>query len=228
MRHWELIRLTLLATTLSGILAALGHALLGQPVASNKQQNNSIHLASELPLPDWTFIYSSPLNTSENGGEPGLLGRRYLYQKQDWSLIIQMYYIQDTRERNSEIQLLVQNFTNISPMAVSAGATQQQSNIGFYTLFSDTKSAYLSACINPRGGSTVTRKQFTRNRLIYDLRPIRLWGWILGQHPLQDKRCLWTHLSIPLEDASPESLYSVLEEVWFDWYALWKSRFPDR
>ena len=102
MKQWKLMRLILLATTLGGILASLGYALLGQPVAS-QQPDKSVHLASELPLSDWEFLSSSPLNISEDGSETGILGQRYLYQKQDWSLSIQMHYIRDTRARNSDV-----------------------------------------------------------------------------------------------------------------------------
>ncbi|MDJ0705479.1 MAG: cyanoexosortase A system-associated protein [Leptolyngbyaceae cyanobacterium MO_188.B28] len=226
MQHWKLMRLMLLATTLVGILVSLGHHLLGRPVGS-QQPSNPVHLTSEASLSDWDFLSSSSLKTSKNGKEISIPGRQYRYQQQDWSLTIQMRYFQDPLTRNGEIPLLVQDSTDISSATVTEGTIQRQPNTGFYTLFSDSEHAYLSTCINPRGGSTVTRKQFLHNRMIYDLYPDRLWGWILGQHPLQDKRCLWAHLSIPLEDASPELLYSVLEEAWFDWYALWKPRFPE-
>ena len=226
MKHWKIMRLMLLATALGGVLVSLGYSLLGQPVVS-QQQTRPVHLDSELPLSDWDFLSSAPLKPSENGKKKNSPGRRYRYQKQNRSLSIQMRYVPDPFTHNSDIPLLVQDFTDISSVTVTEGSTLRQPNIGFYTLFSDGESAHLSSCINPRGGSTVTSKQFIQNRLIYDLQPNRLWGWILGQHPLQDKRCLWTDLSIPLDDAAPASLYPVLKEAWFDWYAVWKPRFPE-
>jgi len=40
----------------------------------------------------------------------------------------------------------------------------------------------------------------------------------------RDKRCLWTHLSIPLNRSS-RGCYVILENAWFSWYQ-WCPRFP--
>jgi len=75
--------------------------------------------------------------------------------------------------------------------------------------------AYLNACINSRGGSTFTKEQFNYNRIHRDTQFNRLLAWLLIQQPLRDKRCLWTHLSIPLNRSSPESAYVILENACF-------------
>ncbi len=77
---------------------------------------------------------------------------------------------------------------------------RQQANTGFYNLFTYQQRAYLSTCINSRGGSTVTAPQFRRNRLIYDMRLGRLFPWLVGQGTIRDRRCLWAHLSVPLKN----------------------------
>jgi cyanosortase A-associated protein len=82
-----------------------------------------------------------------------------------------------------------------------------------------SKRAYLDACINSRGGSTFTEEQFRANRIQYDVQFNRLLPWLLGQQELRDQRCLWTHLSIPLNQSSPESSYHILENAWFSWYS---------
>jgi len=56
------------------------------------------------------------------------------------------------------------------------------------------KRAYLK-CINSRG-STFTKEQFNYNRIHRD-GAVSYTCWLLVQQPLRDKRCLWTHLSIP-------------------------------
>ena len=87
--------------------------------------------------------------------------------------------------------------------------------------------AYLIACMNSRGGSTLTRQEFNDNRERYDLVSDRTIPWLLGQQSFQDKRCVWAHLSIPLQNFASEDSYETLEKAWFDWYQWWHPRFPE-
>jgi len=85
----------------------------------------------------------------------------------------------------------------------------------------------LRSCINPRGPGVITYEQFIQNRYTYDWQPSRLLPVLLGQEPLRDHRCLWTYLSLPLENLSEQQAYSILEEVWLSWYQWWHPRFPN-
>lgn len=92
-------------------------------------------------------------------------------------------------------------------------------------MYTYKQQAYLDACINPQGGSTFTSDLFDANRIRYDLQFARLLPWLLGHQELRDKRCLWTHLSIPLDRSSSDA-YVSLEQAWFSWHKWWSSRFP--
>lgn len=130
-------------------------------------------------------------------------------------------------ETDGDVKQFIKNNTAIQflldqPLLV----VRQQEGVGFYGVFVYQKRAYLDACINSRGGSTFTKEQFSYNRIQYDVQLNRLLPWLLGLQPLRDKRCLWTHLSIPLNQSSPEQAYLILENAWFSWYKWWSSRFP--
>jgi cyanosortase A-associated protein len=107
-------------------------------------------------------------------------------------------------------------------------------SIGYYALFVDSDRAYLSSCINPKGGTTVTREQFIDNRNIYDLNGDRIVSYLLGTTDLRDIRCIFTIMSLPLEkrkmdDTNNNSLnytYQKLEKAWINWYKKWDNNFP--
>ncbi|NUN65700.1 cyanoexosortase A system-associated protein [Pseudanabaena biceps] len=106
-------------------------------------------------------------------------------------------------------------------------------NIGYYTLFTDQKRAYLASCINPRGEATVTEKQFTNNRDKYDFSIDKLGLYLIGKSDLRDNRCLFTVMSTSLENNtsqisnSVDNTYQTLETSWKDWYIYWKNKFPE-
>ncbi|NJP09052.1 MAG: cyanoexosortase A system-associated protein [Leptolyngbyaceae cyanobacterium RU_5_1] len=114
-----------------------------------------------------------------------------------------------------------------------------QPGVGHYGTVSGNGRAYLTACINPRGESTVTEQQFTQNRYTHDLRVDRIVPWILGRESLIDRRCLWTLMSTPLELSTPKTspkselvsldkgVYNDLETAWFSWHQGWQSNFPN-
>ena len=95
--------------------------------------------------------------------------------------------------------------------------------MGYYILYNDKKNAYLTSCINPRGGSTVNSSQFMQNRYKHDINSQRILPWILGQDVFRDDRCIWIQLSIPLDREVVTTTYTVLESIWDDNYATWQS-----
>ncbi|WP_336604386.1 cyanoexosortase A system-associated protein [Tolypothrix bouteillei] len=140
----------------------------------------------------------------------------YQYIQNNLPLDIEMSYVTE-----GNVPVFLKNFTSISSSAV----LRQQEGIGYYGLGVNQNRAYLSACINPYGNSTFTEEQFNQNRFHYEMRPQHILSWLIGQRQLQHKRCLWAHLSIPLNNSSPEAAYEVLENVWFSWYQWWRPRF---
>jgi cyanosortase A-associated protein len=123
---------------------------------------------------------------------------------------------------NGEVKTYIDRYTSIP-----TDPTISKINSGFYGMVTHDETAYISACIPPRGNSTFTAQQFQQNALLHDIRPTRVIKWWLGQQKLVDQRCLWTHLSIPIDDGSAEDAYDVLEEAWTPWLKWWQSHFPE-
>jgi cyanosortase A-associated protein len=104
--------------------------------------------------------------------------------------------------------------------------------LGYYTFFSTNERAYLSACINPRGITTVTSEHFDENLSAFAFKPEVLSAWLLGQTDIKDRRCLWTQISTPIDpataqdQASLERTHENLKAVWLDWQQWWQDKFP--
>lgn len=217
MIRWKNLRTPLLAVTLSGVLLVLGKVIL-YPAVSNRTVSSFV-LPSAVPLPGWQPL-PSHLLVAPTAKDPSYIsGRQYQYIQNDLPLNIEMRYLVNTV---GDVKGLIKTYTSIP----SSPVLHQQEGIGFYGLFTYQGKAYLSSCINPSGGSTVTDNQFKQNRNIYDLQLGRLLPWLLGQEKLKDERCLWAHLSIPLRHSSPEPSYQTLESAWVSWYQWWRPRFP--
>jgi cyanosortase A-associated protein len=217
--YWKPLRIFLLVVTFGSIFAALGKSLLYP--TSTQATATPFDFPENLPLASWQPLESVPL---EENKEANLIsGRLYAYQQNNRLLEIEMRYVIKT---NGNVQRMEEQYRHqkISPGPLTI---HHQEGIGFYGLAATPDRAYLSSCINPYGGSTVTGEQFRNNRNTYDLRVSRLVPWLLGQEELRDFRCLWTLLSIPLEDTTAEQAYPVLEKAWVSWYAWWQPRFPD-
>ena len=180
-----------------------------------------------IPLQDWIFLGSGPVN-SDRLHPPTVIsgqfiaGKHYRYHQQDSALDIEMTYLAHT---DGDLKSVIKAKTG------NLWSTLHYDNgVGTYSMFTQTADEQpqveLDACINPRGGSTVTSDQFKRNRLLYDWRSRRVLGWLLGQMPVSDRRCLWTHMtrSIPLGQNSV-LVAQQLEQDWFQWYDWWRSHF---
>ncbi|NMF59370.1 cyanoexosortase A system-associated protein [Pseudanabaena yagii] len=99
--------------------------------------------------------------------------------------------------------------------------------IGYYAMFTYQNQAYLTACINPRGISTVTKEQFDDNASDRAMDRDVIISWLLGQKDLRDRRCLWTLMSTPLTaDKDRAATNQKLEKIWISWYEWWKTNFP--
>jgi len=175
-----------------------------------------------ISLADWTLMDSQPLTLDQipySQDIPGdvVSGQRYHYRQDNADLQIEMRYLTDT---NGDLKTLIKHQTG------SLGAVlQSMKNVGDFSLFIQSSAGQLDACINPRGTSTVTSDQFKRNRTLYDWQSGRFLGWILGQSPLHDNRCLWTRMTLSINSASVE-LSPRLKTTWADWHQLWQQNFP--
>jgi cyanosortase A-associated protein len=207
---WKHIHISILILTFSNTLLVLGKVILLPK--SEKATISSLNLSEQVPLSEWQFKKNESLSKPKK-----LLDqKRYEYIRKNLLLNIEMRYVTE-----GNVPKLIKDFTSIA----SSSTIHKKEKIGYYGLGINQKQAYLSACINPYGISTFTEEQFNQNRFHYEMQPQHLLSWLLGEKQLQHKRCLWTHLSIPLNNSSPEAAYQVLENVWFSWYQWWQPRF---
>jgi cyanosortase A-associated protein len=210
-----------------GMVAVLGNALFGNPQASVREPA-LFRFPLQVPLNGWQILDSQALATQVLWNGKVARGWRYRYQSKTYPLNIDLKYITDIENSHQDLPQMLGMLTQISPDVIQQSTPRYDSNIGFYSLLTTPKTAYLSTCINPYGGSTITRKQFQQNRLLHDIRFDRLIPWMVGKDKLMDNRCLWTMLSLPRDRAVPDNSSQILENVGVTWLHWWKSNFPKR
>lgn len=226
MTNWRQHRQLILTLTFASVLFTLGQFILDSTAGNRSVPPFSF--PSVVPLPGWQLLNSRPLAkpiTSRTSSYEALLAsQEYLYKRDGYRLQIKMGYVVGTLGRLHDY---LRDYTSVQLLGDRLLQNlRQQKGVGFYSLFVYQGRSHLTACINPRGGSTVTRGQFLVNRYIYDVQWGSLLAWLLGKQSLPDRRCLWVDLSIPLNQASAETTYPVLEQAWWSYHQWWSSRFP--
>lgn len=226
MNPWKKLRLPVLIITFTSAVFVFGRTITDPEIG--KRTATRFIFPSVVPLPQWQSLPGKPLpnQTVEQlpYGKLVLPGMHYRYQQNGIPLDIKMRY---EINASGDVKQLIEMHTDVRFLPnQSQPIIRERKPLGYYGVFVYKQQAYLGACINPSGGSTFTSAQFDYNRIHYDLQFQRLLLWLLGRQELRDNRCLWTHLSIPLNQSSPESAYSVLEQAWFSWYKWWQTRFP--
>lgn len=220
MNLWKELRLYLLAITFF-----VGVFILGKRILAPVDKSITFTFPQKVALQNWQSLASEPLANIQGENFNSVAGKHYQYISNNQKLTIEARYLVST---NGDIQKVIEKSSLIPSLDKSLLVNRYSDKVGFYTLFSHKQRAYLSACINPRGGSTVTSEQFTENRNTYDLQINRLVPWLLGKEDLRDWRCLWTLVSIPIVKSSTQDTYPVLEKAWISWYNWWVPRFPPR
>lgn len=224
MNPWKKLRLPVLIITFTSALFVFSRTITDSSIG--KRAATPFVFPSAVPLSQWQFVSSKPLPNQIVEqlpyGKLILPGMHYRYQQNGIPLKIDMRYEVNTA---GDVKQLVEMHTDVKFLPNQPMPIIRQHKLGFYGVYVYQQQAYLDACINPSGGSTFTSAQFDYNRIHYDLQFQRLLLWLLGRQELRDNRCLWTHLSIPLNQSSPDA-YSTLEQAWFSWYKWWQTRFP--
>ncbi|UKO98933.1 cyanoexosortase A system-associated protein [Nostoc sp. UHCC 0870] len=214
MIFWKQARPYFLACSFLGILLVL----LKSIVAPVKEQPilASFTFPSKIDLSGWQFQSSEPVTDKDT--------KRIIYQytRNQINLKIEMNYVVTLMDNESLFhQYNPKIFAPDKPRTI----IRQNDKIGAYSLSVQEDRVYLRSCINPNSPSAITYEQFIRSRYTSDIQLHRLLPALLGQESLRDSRCFWTHLSIPIQNSSPESTYQILENVWFSWYQYWPSLF---
>lgn len=211
------LQMSLLVITNAFVILVLGKIVLFPSIHKDS------FFPPVVPLPKWQLIDSIEINSISE--KPWILpGRHYRYTQNQLPLSIYMHSVEPP---DGDVKQLIDRHTAIKFSAAQPTLSiRQQAGVGFYGVYVYQQQAYLDACINERGISTFTAEQFSQNRKHYELQFNRLLSHLFtGTPPLRERRCLWSHLSIPLKGASPEAAYNNLETIWFYWYTWWSSRF---
>ena len=130
------------------------------------------------------------------------------------SVNIQMHYL--TAEH--DVKTLLKKYTSLPHQSLKV---LEREKIGSYGVLIHQDELHLTSCITPQGSSIVSKANFYQSYPAFQLLSERLVFWLLGEKPLVENVCLWSHLSIPLSNSSPEKAYLTLEKVWFSWYEHW-------
>ena len=221
------LRISLLIFTFAGTTLIAGKLALDPNLG--KRQRNFLVFPETVPISGWQSQGSKPFigKTTEDKqiiGKPFDRGKQYRYSQNNLPLEVETIYQLDSF---GEYKLFLRNYSSIANApSEQFFVTRQTPNIGSYGMYVVQNRAYLTACINPRGGSTLTRQEFSKNRDRYDLLSERTIPWLLGQQGLRDTRCLWSHFSIPLNKSSPQTAYALLEKAWISWYQWWILHYP--
>ncbi|MBW4472922.1 MAG: cyanoexosortase A system-associated protein [Stenomitos rutilans HA7619-LM2] len=214
---WQSTRMVLLVLTFGSAIVVLSKAIV-TPKAVIPQPTS--RLPATVPSADWQSVASVTLPPIPEA----IAGQQYEYRRQQQSLTVQMRYMTE----DGDVNRFLFAYTPIRQDNKRL-VLKYQPQIGFYGVLPYQKRAYLSACISPRGESTVTAQQFVQNLRAHNLIPGRILPWLSGQQSLLDRRCLWTLMSVPLTAADSIALdnaYETLEDFWISWYRWWQPNFP--
>lgn len=227
MGGWRHLQTSILAITCLGTFAVLAKLIL-VPTTAQPFRPAVFEFPATVPLSGWQPSASGPVDHSPNyqmARQRLLSSKQYEYQRQGTPLQIELYYTIDT---SGNVMGFLRNYTSIPLSAIQPSVRDERyrEGVGYYLVFVHQQRAYLTSCINPRGGSTVTLPQFRHNRYTQDIRIDRFFRWLLNAESIRDERCLWVNLSTPLANGSQETVYSVLESAWVSWYNWWQPRFP--
>jgi cyanosortase A-associated protein len=234
---WKEVQIPLLAVVFTGVAVVLTKTLFTPtPDKTALSQPTPNLLPAQVPIKGWQALESSPSPLNEELKKEAKAGQRYRYRKGTQELDVDLHYM--TSDGNISRYLFV-----YTPVRTANADLEMkyQPGVGHYGVVTHrdvtkkTTRAYLSACINPQGESTITEQQFTHN-LSKDLQPAQVVSWILGQKSLIDRRCLWTLMSVPvvLESQSAsapaarsqQQAYQTLETAWLSWYQWWRENYP--
>lgn len=217
------------------VLIVLGKVVIA-PQKGSSSELAKFEFPHTVPLTGWQARGSGGVKDqpSDRRIQKRLLANKlYQYQHNSLPLQIEMRY---TLETSGNVIGFLSNYTTI-PSAVIQPALRDERyrpGVGYYLLFVHQQRAYLTSCINPKGGSTVSLPQFRRNRYAHDLQGDRLLKWLVYGDGIRDDRCLWVNMSMPLDRLpldqtranGTKTAYTALEQAWFPWFDWWQTRFP--
>lgn len=219
-KSFEKIRLPLLVAVFGGTIAAwsIGSKMPLLP----RPQVASYQLPESIPLAGWEPVNYAPLAITKDQPLTSIAAGVYRYRQNGSELAIEARYLTATRGDVTQFA----RWYNSLPENLR-GEISRTENIGSQKIFSHGNRLYLSACIHPAGETTVTGNEYLQNKLRFGIGIDRLAGWLIGTKTIYDQRCLWSLLSLPIDNPSSlETTRQQLQGAWELWYKWWRVHYP--
>jgi cyanosortase A-associated protein len=224
MSFWERIRVLLLSVTCISTLVVFASVIFSPTLGKNSFAEYTLPQA----LSNWQFLKSNDLPTSSpealSGNDAIPSAKRYQFMHNNIPLEMENRYVVHT---DGNLNRLLKRYQKVPLSSNPSIAVREKPGIGFYGISSAQEKSYLDACINQRPGSTFTQAQFMANQTNYRIHPQQMIALLWGQERLNDHRCLWVHLALPLDKTSPKSTDAMLEKAWFSLYPQLHAHFSE-
>ena len=218
--------------TISIAIASVTVYAIADPHVGNRQVADFV-FPDHIPLASWQELSSESLATVEKPNqnqESVKAAKRYLYEQDDLSLLLEMRYLVGTR---GNLANLLQEYFEFSSAMIATQQVKSIPGVGSYLLIQEPKSnekleniSYLSSCLTPLGKSITEQKEFSALLNQVDLTPKLIWDWLWGAKSLRDRRCLWVNLTLSSQDGNSDHNHEHLEQVWLELYYWWQPHFP--
>lgn len=221
MKLWKRIRVLLLSVTCMSTLVVLVYiSFFSFSTTLGKNSLSEYILPQTVSVPSWQFLESHDLSKSSpealSRNDAIASAKRYQLTQKNIILEVESRYVLHT---DGNLNRLVARYQNLPVSSANLfTAIREKPGIGFYGISSSQEKSYLDACINRRRGSTFTQAQFIANQTRYRLDPQQMLALLWGKERLNDHRCLWIHVALPLDRTSPKSMEARLEKAWFSLY----------
>jgi cyanosortase A-associated protein len=182
-----------------------------------------------IPLPGLEPVTQEPLTDPEAPRKATKalyrVSHRYVYRDnaQGKPMVIAVRYLFRT---DGNVPALINDIAKLTIAEAETSQTQEDAQLGHYTYFRYQGQVYLSACLNPRGQTTVTSTQFEDNLSLTALRPDAITAWLLQGADLRDRRCLWTLISQPTDTIRPAEQQQRLVKTLRQWQQWWQQNYP--
>lgn len=210
--NWKTIHTSILLLAFLAMVSTLIKGII-KPSAS-QSIISEVKLPETIKLDSWKQVETVSLETNHQG-------KKYEYQKNNQSLVINAYFIPSSE---GNVSRFLQTYQDIPPATVQL-ETIYREEIGFYGFFVYDQNPNLVACINPYGETTVTSQQFAQNISQNGIQIKRILPWLLGQQDLINRSCLLTIITLDNDNNINARSVTVsdrakLENAWFSWYEV--------
>jgi cyanosortase A-associated protein len=198
--------ISLFSIALLGIILAIVRVLISSPF-QYIQPSSMRSLIVQPELEGWQLKHQEDIavEPQEFRYDRIVMGERYVYQKEQQRLILEIRDIQDT---SGDVGLFYTQHLKYLPQF---DPQILKTKYGSAYLFANSSQIYLQTCLNLNAHFSITRSEFYQNAYRAALNPDRLLNWLIGKRPLLENRCLW--LSIATESSNLVQPAKIMESL---------------